>query len=314
MLKTGMRAWSNSGGKRIASSSCGWPSTRAGAPPVSSPFATTSTVSGVPASACIPTTTGSRRAPRLSTFETTIVRTPRRCSSASVPDDANRRENVAVARAVERRLPVFLDEHAAVGPQARRSGLAEPEWVSEPLLRHVRADDLVRREARHQGNGDLDAERLAQASGLAELDLEEAPAVDRLGDRLHAAAEARRHPAGEHDHRHRSRLQPVDTGRLGLGEARVARLRQRQRDPTAAAARPRPEPRCPPPSACRRRAGGGAPRTARRRSRAARASRASAGSISSRITASPPARAATPRTVPGGCPPRSRSPRSGRPE
>ena len=118
-----------------------------------------------------------------------------------------------MTRTVERRLPL-LDEHAAVGPQARRSGLAEPEWVSEPLLGHVRADGRVGGEARHQRHGNLDAERLAEASGLAELDLEEASAVDRLGDRLDPAAEARRHSTGEHDHRHGPGLQPVDTGRL----------------------------------------------------------------------------------------------------
>ena len=307
MLKTGMRPGRTRAGSASPRASCGWPSTRAGAPPVSSPFATTSTVSGVPASTCMPDHDGVE--PRA---EVVDVRDDDRRDAAALElgeraGRANRREHVAVTRPVERRRPVLLDEHAAVGPQARRSGLAEPERLAEPLLGDVRADDLVRGEARHHRDGNLGAERRAEAGGLAELDLEEAPAVDRLGDRLDAAAEARRHSAREHDHRDRARRErrpsrPRPPRRSPGRPAPAAQQIRRQRrldhalDDVAGG---------------RQRAVGEPARSssnAPRRIRAPRASRARPGSTSSRITASPPARAATRRTGPGGCPPRSRSP------
>ena len=225
MLKTGMRAWSNAGGKahrleqlRMAVDPCRCP-TRV--------VALRHDLHGERRS-------GERVHPDHDRVEARTevvdVRDDDRVDAAALQlgersGRPNRREDIAVTRAIERRLSVLLEEHGAVGPDAGCSGLAEPEWVSEPLLGDVRTDDLVRREARHHGHGNLDPERVAKPSGLAELDLEEASAVDRLGDRLDAAAEARRHSAGEHDHRHGAGLEPVDTGRLGLGEARIAGLR-----------------------------------------------------------------------------------------
>ena len=73
------------------------------------------------------------------------------------------------------------------------------ERLAEPSLCDVGAHGLVRREARHQDDGNLGTERLAQPLRLPQLDLEEAHAVQCLGDRLDPAAEPGRHPAGEHD-------------------------------------------------------------------------------------------------------------------
>ena len=76
-------------------------------------------------------------------------------------------KQVAVARAVERGVPVLVEEQAAVGPQPRRRRLREEERIAEAALRDVGANGLVRREARHQRDRNLGAERLAQRGRLA---------------------------------------------------------------------------------------------------------------------------------------------------
>ncbi len=88
-LKTGIESCSNPGGKRGASSNISRPSTLAGAPPMSPCLRATSAVNGRPARMCIPSTAGSSRAPRLSTFETTTYRTPAARIRSSVPERRN---------------------------------------------------------------------------------------------------------------------------------------------------------------------------------------------------------------------------------
>ena len=95
-------------------------------------------------------------------------------------------------------------------PSGRRRGAADwPNRSGSPRrsLGDVAAHRLVGREARHQRDRDLGAERVGEPPRLRELDLEEAPAVERLGDRLDAAAEPRRHAAREDDHRDLARAQ-----------------------------------------------------------------------------------------------------------
>ena len=86
---------------------------------------------------------------------------------------------------------------------------------------------LVGGEARHQRDGKLDAERLAESRGLAELPREEAAPVERLDDALDDASEPRRHPAGEHDLTDAPGSERVQTRCAGDMPARRARLGQR---------------------------------------------------------------------------------------
>ena len=169
---------------------------------------------------------GIERAARLSTFETTTVVTPRRSSSARVPDDRIVVEEISVARPVERGVPVGAEEQAAVRPQTRCRGLTEEEGSTEPPLGDVSADGIVGREARHQGNRDLGSRAVASRCVSRELHLEEAPPVDCLHHGLHLAAEPGRHAAREHDHRHRPRPEGVRPGLDGLVEPRLPGRRQ----------------------------------------------------------------------------------------
>ena len=314
MLKTGIRAWSKPGGNRIASSSCGRPSTRAGAPPVSLPLATTSTVSGVPARTCMPTIDGIE-----ARAEVVDVRDDDRAHAA--PHElgeragrADRRQQVAVARPVERRLPVGADEQAAVGPQARRRRLAEPERLARaPARRRAPARPRRSRSSSSARPGSRCRAPRPSRSRLAELDLEEAAAVDRLRDGL----DARRRSGSPCPRRARpwrsppraSASVPAATasskpGSPGAGSGGQVGGKRRLDDARddVPGRRPRAVGELRP----------GAARSARRRTRSARESRAPPGSTSSRIIASAPEREASRRTGRDGRPPRSRSPRSGR--
>ena len=193
---------------------------------MSLPFSTTSTVSGVPARSVHAHDGGID-----ARSEVVDVRDDDRghsaalelCEGAGRPD---RRQEIPVARPVERRLPVGAEEQAAVRPQTRCRGLTEEEGSTEPPRGDVSADGSVGREARHQGNRDLGLEGGGQPLRLGELHLEEAPPVDRLHHGLHLAAEACRHAAREHDHRHRPRPEGVRPGLDGLVEPRFPGRRQ----------------------------------------------------------------------------------------
>ena len=143
---------------------------------------------------------------------------------ARAPD---RREEVAVPGRVERR-PAVLEEQVAALGEPERHGLREPERLRDLERCDVGARLVRRLEARHQRDGDLDAERVAEPRGLAELPREEAPAVDRLDGALHDTAEARRHPACEHDLSHTARREGVETGRARRRQVVRAKLGERR--------------------------------------------------------------------------------------
>ena len=139
-----------------------------------------------------------------------------------------RAEQVAVPGTVEGGVPAVVEEQAAVGPQPWRRRLREEQRLAELSLGDVGAHGLVRGEARHQDDGDLGAECLAKPLRLAQLDLEEAHAVQCLGDRLDPAPEPRRHPAGEHDEGDLPLPERSGSRRRRLVVARLTGRRQRR--------------------------------------------------------------------------------------
>ena len=173
----------------------------------------------------MPTIAGSTRAARLSTFETITDRTPavderRRARLTPGSPRTGRRGPGRRATASRRHR-----ERASRRAEARRRRLHEPKRAPEPPFGEVRGDHVVGREARHQRLGDLAAECAGESPRLPQLDLEEAPPVDRLRDGLDATAEPRRHATGEDDHRDRTRAK---------------RLRPRLRRPRRSPALPGP--------------------------------------------------------------------------
>ena len=172
----------------------------------------------------MPTMAGSIRAPRLSTFETTTERTPRR---DELGERARRRGSPqAGRRGPARTATPSRRRRGRALPSGRRRGAAgwqNRSGCPSPRSTTCARTAVVGREARHQRHGDLGAERVGQAPRLPELDLEEAAAVDRLRHGLDAAAEPRCHATGEDDHRDRARAERLRPRCDGLVEARARR-------------------------------------------------------------------------------------------
>ena len=106
--------------------------------------------------------------------------------------------------AIERRLPVRIEEDTSIGLEARRRRLTEHERLTEVTLCNMRSDDLVGREARHQHRWNLAPEIAGEPCSLTQLDVEEASTVDHLRDSLDTAPEAGRHAPRQDDHRDRT--------------------------------------------------------------------------------------------------------------
>ena len=115
------------------------------------------------------------------------------------PGAPKRREEISVPRCVQRGMPRGVAEQLPRGLEPKRHELVEDERVAEASLGDMRTDRCIRREAGHQRDGNRDAHGTLERLSLDELRLEKAHAVDRGEGGLDDAAEARRHPAGEHD-------------------------------------------------------------------------------------------------------------------
>src|SRR5690606_13388698 len=74
-------------------------------------------------------------------------------------------------------------------------------------------DRVVSREARHEVDRDARARAPREVADVAQLQLEEGAPVHRLHPGLHDAAEARGHPAGEHDHADLASRDPLEAAR-----------------------------------------------------------------------------------------------------
>ena len=125
---------------------------------------------------------------------------------------AKRLEEIAVPRSVERRLTGFVAKQLPADLESHRDELVEDEGISEPALRHMRANHVVRREARHERYRNLPGDATLESACLRELDLEEAAPVDSGKGGLDDSPEPRRHPAREHDLRDLAPLESVDPG------------------------------------------------------------------------------------------------------
>ena len=111
----------------------------------------------------MPTTTGSTRAPRLSTFETTTDSTPRRSSSASVPEARMHAEQVAVPGPVERgACPSAPTKRLPSGPQPRRRRLREEAAAARGRAR--RRARARRRRSRSSSSGRRGSRRRARVA------------------------------------------------------------------------------------------------------------------------------------------------------
>ncbi len=95
------------------------------------------------------------------------------------PGAPKRGEEIAVPRRVQRGMPLGVAEQLARGLEPKRYELVEDERVAEVALGDMRADRRIRREARHERDGDRDAHGALEHLRLDELRLEEAQAVDR---------------------------------------------------------------------------------------------------------------------------------------
>ncbi len=140
---------------------------------------------------------------------------------------ADHLDEVAMTRRIEGRSTI-LEEQVAVLGEPERDELREPERLGDVERRDVRAGLVGRLEARHQDDGDLHSQRIAESGGLAQLPRQEAAPVERLDGALYDPAEARGHPTGEHDLRHasgRERIEARGPRRRPLGRSR---LRQRR--------------------------------------------------------------------------------------
>ena len=267
----------------------------------------TSQVIGRPASRCAPITTGSTRAPRLSTFETAT------CSHAAL---AERIERARAADRLERgrRAPARRATAAAVvagrahPPRSSRSetNWREPERLARRRLGDVRPDRVVGREARHQRDRDLRrrARRRARPSRASFTSRKLRPSTASTAPLTTPPKRVAMPPARTTCATSPGR-ERVDARRARLVVPGVAGLRERRDVVVARAARPRPRTTFD--------AGDSSPDATRARSvskrsgrtRSARARRAVPRSTSSRIIGRRPARgAACRRTGRGGRRPR----------
>ena len=139
-----------------------------------------------------------------------------------------RLEQIAVAGRVQRRPPIRVVERIAGCVEAQRHELVEDERIAEPTVGDVSADGRIGREARHQRDRNAHADLALERRRLHELRFEEAHAVDGGQHRLHDAAEAGRHPAGEHDLRDLASAQRVEPGLPHVVVSGVARSRERE--------------------------------------------------------------------------------------
>ena len=133
-------------------------------------------------------------------------RTPRRTSASSVPERADRRE---AGRRDPGRRATASRRHRGTASR-RAGGAAPPVWQNRsgspsPRSATCARNDVVRREARHQRHRGSRDRAPPPGAASPELDLEEAPSVDRLRHGLDAATEPRRHATGEDDDRDRAR-------------------------------------------------------------------------------------------------------------
>ena len=103
----------------------------------------TSEVIARPDSTCAPMTTGSRRAPRLSTFETATCSTPRARRAASVPDDRIASSRSPWPGAYGDGRPSSSKSSPVLG-EPERDALGEPERLGHAERGDVRARLLVR--------------------------------------------------------------------------------------------------------------------------------------------------------------------------
>ena len=186
-------------------------------------FRATSQVSGLREARCAPITTGSTRAPRLSTFETVTSRTPRSRSASSVPERRSAGKRSPCPGAYSDGFPSASRKSSPDGSSRSDTNWLKTSGSPRRALGDVLADRRIGREARHQRDRDGDPDLALEGRRLEELRLEEAPPVDRFEDRLDDAAEASGHPAGQHDLRDLATSQCVETGlarRLVVGIAR----------------------------------------------------------------------------------------------
>ena len=138
------------------------------------------------------------------------------------PGSAKRLEEVAVARSVERRRPASVAKELAGRLEPERDELVEHERLSEVPLDDVRADRLVRREARHQRHRNLAPERLLEPRGLPSFASRKLWPSTAVEDGLDDTAEARRHAAGEDDLRDLAPLERVEPRRSRARRTRAS--------------------------------------------------------------------------------------------
>ena len=238
VLNTPTESSSTSSGTRKLSRITGRPSTRNGLPPRSpGTFSTTSTVSGAPPSRCLPSTSGSIAAPRLSRLAIHTTRTPSSISRPSVPVATDAVRQVAVAGGVQAGPIVGRAEQMPVGRQAQGDALGER--VDPPAVERVAqrlADRIVRGVAGHQHQRQRGIGHGRPVLALRQPGVEECQPRADLDQRLDHAAHAGRHAAGQHDHGQLAaaerlqaeQLEPPTLVRRPIGE-RVDVLGQRRR-------------------------------------------------------------------------------------
>ena len=132
---------------------------------------------------------------------------------------AERVDEIAVTRRVCAGLPLGVAKEVPLEVEAQRELLNERGDVRGGLARGESFFDRgVGRVARHEPQRDGLAGALARGLVLAETQVEERLAVEHLGERLHHAAHARRHPAR---HGAEGELPARERGLPDLREARA---------------------------------------------------------------------------------------------
>ncbi len=109
---------------------------------------------------------------------------------------------IAVARGVEARLSVVLEEQVAVGgqPQGQLLGEQSQSFAIHTLVEGV-GERSIRRERRHEPERDGFARDVREVIDLGQTEIEKALLGDCFDQCLHDSAHARRHASCEDDQR-----------------------------------------------------------------------------------------------------------------